>query len=515
MMNTETITGDSLLAGLEDDWESASTHLSTFIDEAQQTLDETIEALLALEAGGGRDNVERLFTSTHRLKGSAASLGLNRTAKLAHLAEDLLQDLVDQGRELTPQAADALLAFTDALRNCVDSLKQGRPEEDQFDSVARDLLAARGTVQGGCRDVAPAEHPVTTVAAGRRWLEAEIGEDLRRQVAAVVRENQRDAALIGKVTFEPGLPLAGLKARLLYEKLSNLGEVCYFDPPAEDVENRERLEGVMFGVATEKSPQAVRRLLRQTGIQWLAIEPLACGPRASCPVHAAETAAFQTPAGAAALQKPAETLRVDVERLDQLMNFAAQLSIGQSHLAEIGGKLKKALAGHKPAKILVGKFVEAIQMLDRVSDGIQQAALGMRMVPIGPLFARFHRAVRDITHANGKDIRLAISGENTELDKRMIDELGDPLIHASRNAADHGIESPEDRAGGGKAAAGHDLARRLSSRRQRRHPRVGRRPGAGCRTAPCEGGRKWASSRPPTPRHDRRAKLTAWRGRPA
>ena len=492
MMNTETTTGDGLLAGLEDDWESASKHLSTFIDEAQQTLDEMIEALLALEGGGGHGNVERLFAATHRLKGSAASLGLNRTAKLAHLAEDLLQELVDQGRDLTPQAADTLLAFTDALRNCVDSLKQGRPEENQFDGVARDLLVARGTVQGGCRDVAPAEHPATTVAAGRRWSEAEIGEDLRRQVAAEVRENQRDAALIGKVIFEPELPLAGLKARLLYEKLSNLGDVFHFDPPAEDVENRERLDGVVFGVATEKSPQAVKRLLRQTGIQWLAIEPLVPGARASCPLpaaktavreDAAKTAGLQDEAETAALQKPAETLRVDVERLDQLMNFAAQLSIGQARLAEIGGRFKKVLAGHKPAKVLLANFVETIQMLDRVGDGIQQAALGMRMVPIGPLFARFHRAVRDITHANGKDIRLALSGESTELDKRMIDHLGDPLIHcaAQRSRSRHRIAGGSRR--GGKAAAGHHFARRPSSRRQRRHPRVGRRPGAGRRSA--------------------------------
>ncbi len=270
-----------------------------------------------------------------------------------------------------------------------------------------------------------------------------------------MREDQRDTALIGKAIFEPDLPLAGLKARLLYEKLSKLGEVCYFDPPAEDVENRERLDAVVFGVATEKSPQAVRHLLRQAGIRWMAIEPLVHPSRSGNPhLGVPRRIGRARQDGRCRLQKPAETVRVDVERLDQLMNLAGQLSIGQSRLAEVGGRLKEAVAGHKPAEILLGDLVEAIQMLERTGDGIQQAALGMRMVPIGPLFARFHRAIRDITHANGKDIRLAISGEQTELDKRMIDQLGDPLIHAVRNAADHGIESPEDRAAAGKPRQG-------------------------------------------------------------
>ena len=321
MISAETIAGDSLLAGLEDDWESALKYLSTFIDEAQHTLDEMIEALLALEAGRGGENVERLLAATHRLKGSAASLGLSRTAKLAHLAEDLLQDMVESGQAVTPQIADALLAFADGLRKCVESLKQGRSEEDQFESVAQSLLAARRTFPDGCREVGAAGKNLSPVARRGRWSEAEIGNDLRRQIAAAVREDQRDTTLIGKAIFEPDLPLAGLKARLLYEKLSKLGEVCYFDPPAEDVEKRERLDAVVFGVATEKSPQAVQHLLRQAGIRWMAIEPLVSGVRASCPPKTAETAA---------LQKPAETVRVDVERLDQLMNLAGQLSIGQS-----------------------------------------------------------------------------------------------------------------------------------------------------------------------------------------
>jgi len=103
-------------------------------------------------------------------------------------------------------------------------------------------------------------------------------------------------------------------------------------------------------------------------------------------------------------------------------------------------------------------------LLDRISDGIQQGVMNMRMLPIGPLFSRFHRVIRDLTRGNGKEIHLEISGEGTELDKRMIDELGDPMIHIIRNSADHGIESPEVRPCRRKTAARHHQALRLPSR---------------------------------------------------
>ena len=152
MTKTEAIAGDDLFAGLEDDWESAARYLSIFIDEAQHTLDELIEALLALEAGGGRENIEQLFIAAHRMKGSAASIGLNRVAKLAHLMEDLLQALVDSGCMLTPAITDAMLTCTDGLRQYVDALKAGRPEEDRFDALARQLMAAQDAFEESCNE---------------------------------------------------------------------------------------------------------------------------------------------------------------------------------------------------------------------------------------------------------------------------------------------------------------------------------------------------------------------------
>jgi two-component system chemotaxis sensor kinase CheA len=238
-------------------------------------------------------------------------------------------------------------------------------------------------------------------------------------------------------------------------------------------------------------------------------EPKSDSPAAE-PVReaAAEPAAAKTGKAPAADNggKPTETVRVDIERLDQLMNLAGQLVINKARFEQIGDKLKKTLAGRQSRNVLndisavltkiiepgenamrhdletvrgqarriqhdleeirrdvdaltavrvsVNDLFETIHLLDRVTDGIQQSVMDTRMLPIGPLFQRFKRVIRDISRSNGKDIRLEINGEKTELDKRMIDELGDPLIHMVRNSADHGIESPEVRLAAGKPPQG-------------------------------------------------------------
>ena len=213
-----------------------------------------------------------------------------------------------------------------------------------------------------------------------------------------------------------------------------------------------------------------------------------------------------------ASNRPTETLRVDIDRLDQLMNLAGQLVISKARFSQIGDSLKACVGGKQSLQTMNSVFSslnriasatvdasgeksqllaefdairsqarriqaeletiqrdveavqqirgnindlgEAIHQLGRVSDGIQQSVMDTRMVPIGPLFTRFKRVVRDITRVNGKSVRLIISGEKTELDKRMIDELGDPLIHMVRNSVDHGVELPEDREALGKPREG-------------------------------------------------------------
>jgi two-component system, chemotaxis family, sensor kinase CheA len=499
------------LEGLQDEGNIPEKYLSMFVDEAEASLEGLAAALLALEGGGG-DTLRNLLGIAHKIKGSAASVGLKRAAKLAHLMEDLLEDLVASGDPLSASITDILLKCTDGLQQHVSGLKCGNPASDQLGSLARSLLAAKSG--------SPADRSI----------------------------------LVGEVTFQPGLPTAGLKAQLIYEKLTKLGDVRECQPAPETLDGIGHLDCFRFRLATDQSREAVAGQLRVGGVLAVSVEPLGEGPARAqeadsadssqpAPVKvASDAAAAADPApatagtgptavkprtipapvapeplpeagqrAAATGQRPTETVRVDTDRLDQLMDLAGQLVINKAQFSQIGERLKAVADCNQAVRSLdklsaeldrlgargtlridgqhltaelesvrtqvrrirndleplrrevqtlsrardsVRELLEAIHQLDRVSDGIQKGVMEIRMVPIGPLFARFNRVVRDISRASGKQVRLVIAGEKTELDKRMIDELGDPLVHLVRNSADHGIEPPDQREAAGKPRQG-------------------------------------------------------------
>ena len=323
------------------------------------------------------------------------------------------------------------------------------------------------------------------------------------------------------MTFQADLSAAGLKAELIYEKLVKLGQVRDCQPRPDELGDIDHLDCLRFQVTTNQSREAVLGQLLVGGVVEAVVEPLADRatlpedptadrvPAAAQAEAASDAAAKQRTTGAG--QRPTETIRVDTDRLDQLMDLAGQLVINKAQFTQIGDKLKTVVDCNQSAHSLdritveldrlggrgsirvnnqhlaaelesvrervrrirnnleplrrevqslsgtrdsVGKLIEAIHQLGRVSDGIQKGVMNIRMVPIGPLFTRFNRVVRDISRASGKQIRLEIAGEKTELDKRMIDELGDPLNHLVRNSADHGIEPPGHREAAGKPRQG-------------------------------------------------------------
>ena len=475
---------DDHFAGLADDLAAAGKYLPIFIDETDLSLDELTELLLGAERGGSP--LSQLMATAHRIKGSAASVGLARPAKLSHLMEDLLQGMMETHQALPPALSEPMLECVDGLRQYVAGLRRGESLTDDFNRLARQLLAAAQlsatSAEGGGVAVAPstacaAASPAAVASQAETKLA--VPEAWRRQMATTAKDPSR--TWVGQVTFEPDLPLVGLKARLVYEKLLRVGEVCGFDPPADGLDDLESLAAVRFAVRAERPAEEWQSQLRLGGVCAVAVERLgmaatADGPASARPatpadgaVAASATIESAPAAPSAAKAEPAarpcesaakanETLRVDIERLDQLMNLAGELVINKACFVQIAERLKSALGGQQAAGSDVAgaltALFETIHQLDRVADGIQQSVMDTRMVPIGPLFARFKRVVRDISRASNKQIQLTINGEKTELDKRMIDELGDPLIHLVRNAADHGIESPEARAAAGKPPAG-------------------------------------------------------------
>jgi two-component system chemotaxis sensor kinase CheA len=487
------------LADVRDEDEILERYLSIFIDESEAALDKLTSGLLAVEGGGNADALKGLMGTAHKIKGSAASIGLNRIAKLAHLMEDLLEELIESGALLSPGTTDVLLKCTDALQRHVAAMKQGSPPSDLFGQLACDLLAARS--------------------------------------GASAQEASDRTTYACEVKFEPSLRAAGLKAQVICEKVAKLGNLSECDPPIEALDEIDHLECLRFRVTTEQPLEAVKDRIRVAGVVESIVEPLDRVPStertpaalseverkrkqstpsqkvapASTTLAAKPVAQESEQRGGDGGQRPAETVRVDIDRLDHLMDLAGQLVINKAQFAQIGDKLRGVFACRKSAQALsrvsaeldrmggqialrldgersstvlegirgnvrkiqkelepirrevatfgqthefVEDLFEAIHQLGRVSDGIQQSVMETRMIPVGPLFARFKRVVRDITRSTDKQARLEIRGENTELDKRMIDELGDPLVHLVRNSVDHGIEPPDVREAAGKPREG-------------------------------------------------------------
>lgn len=535
-------------ADLSDDLEAGSKYLSLFIDEAAASLDELTEILLAAESGQTQ-SVEQLMCVSHRIKGAAASVGLIRGAKLAHLMEDAMQELLDTGRPITQPLADALLQCVDGLRGYVAGLKNGVSLTESFPKLGSELLRAmKAADQPGTLEHEPsaADRNPSPAEATPKACDNIATDAWRESVAAATKDIER--TLVGRATFQPGLALVGLKARLVYEKLAGLGEVVQFSPSIDTVDDLETIDEVRFAITTDCSPDEVLRRSQVAGLCEFHVAPLKTERPAGAAVKDAgkSTSGSANTVGAkptatstdarpavspppqlpaksqgaspdnddqtagkarAAEAKPNETLRVDIERLDQLMNLTGQLVISKARFAKIAEQLRIATTSRRTEQSLgsisdllnrvssnanadnagdaqqaisalarraeqeldalredlavlsqirptINNLFETIHQLDRVTDALQQSVMDTRMLPIGPLFTRFKRVVRDISRGNGKIINLEINGEKTELDKRMIDELSDPLIHMVRNAADHGIELPDIREAAGKPRQG-------------------------------------------------------------
>jgi chemotaxis protein histidine kinase CheA len=322
------------LDDLQDDSAAEEMFVKIFIDETLLTLDDLTELLLALEGGGSRDEIEKLVAVFHRIKGSAAMVGLKRAAKLAHSMEDVLQHLLESGEILNSELTDAVLKCSDALREYVENLRGGVGLPDALREAAQELHGA-----------------------GRP--------------APVVQPKAASLPASG--------PAAGLDG----------------ESAATSVEGR--------GLRT--APGEGR-------------------PRGS------------------------ETLRVEIGHLDRLMGLAGQLTIQKARFHGIMEQFRD------DPNDRYRELFEAVAHLDRISDDIRRGVMQVRMVPIGPLLSRYHRVVRDLTRASGKQVRLEVLGEKTELDKRMIDELSDPLLQIVRNALDHGIEPADVRLAAGKTPEG-------------------------------------------------------------
>ena len=431
-------------------------YMDMFLDESHEHLQSLNEGLLRLEENMEEiDAVNDIFRNAHTLKGMSATMGFAKIAELTHEMEDVL-DLVRKSQlKLNEDIIDTLFKCLDSLEQMVDSVGNGEAEDvvDVSDLVAKLSSISKGTPAPAAATPAAA----APVAAGGNTGMAEMEFD---DIDLDVMKKAKEAGMNlfhAKITLMETCVLKAARSVMVMQALDEVGDVIKSVPPAEDLEQEKFERSFEIIIATSADAQAVQNAVDTVSeIEDVHVEsvdpdkvgkgaapaPAAAAPAAKPAAPAAKKEAAKPAAAAPKKQHQSQSVRVDIEKLDTLMNLMGELVINKVRLEQIGQT-------HRLTDLM-----ETLEQMDRVTGDLQNIVMKVRMVPVSAVFNRFPRMVRDVSKELGKEINLTIEGEETELDRTVIDEIGDPIMHLLRNSLDHGVESPDVREAKGKSRTG-------------------------------------------------------------
>ncbi|MDX2184461.1 MAG: chemotaxis protein CheA [Gemmatimonadaceae bacterium] len=386
-----------------------------FLTESREQLVQINEQLLALErAPEDTSPVAALFRAVHSLKGMSATMGFSAVASLAHELETLM-DGVRAGQVAVEPVVSLLFEAADGLERAVGAAVAGRDEfPDRDDLLGRLRAAAQGTTS------APVASTPAAVAPMRRTPVRSSGS---------VPITPGDGRTI-KVTLEADTPLRGVRAFLVVQRARALGEITAVWPPVEALQAEQFDREFSLKLITGAAPDAIAADLAKAGYVERVLVDVAPAP-----------AAKSAPAAAA----PAPTVRsvrVDTRRLDALLNLVGELVIARDRLTRVAAQRQDA------------ELSDVVAQTERLIGNLHDEILASRLIPVWQVFDRFPRTVRDAAKAVGKEVEFVVEGKEIELDRSLLEELADPVVHLLRNAVDHGLESPADRRAAGKPATG-------------------------------------------------------------
>jgi two-component system, chemotaxis family, sensor kinase CheA len=409
-----------------------SEYLPMFLAEGREHLQELNLAVVRIEERpDDQETVDEIFRIAHSLKGMSATMGFAGMAALTHEMEDVFELLRQRKGGLPRAAIDVLLECLDALSAAVDAIDESGEEEiDPKPLIARlkGLIRERDVEVEETTEAAEAPVDLAQMADGRRVV----------QISATLTED---------------VQIPSVRAYMVLAALAELGETLACQPTPEEVETfdgreidvwmvSERADSELAGVVSSVSDidhVEVSEAVSDAAVETGEVPPAAEGDSPdSSPAAQAAQAKGTVPRKSGG----SSTVRVDAERLDQLMHFMGELVLHRTQV--------EALA----ADADVPGLSQAMQNLTRTSHALQAMVMQVRMIPVEAVFLRFPRLVRDLSTKLGKQVELELVGKDTELDRTVVDALGDPLVHLIRNSLDHGLEGPEERVAAGKPASG-------------------------------------------------------------
>jgi two-component system, chemotaxis family, sensor kinase CheA len=428
------------------------------VDEHLQVLDEN---LVEIErATGDADLLQKLFRAAHTLKGMAGMIGHQRMTRLTHVMETAFDGLRKNTLQISTQFVDLCLDTVDSLRNLRTEVSSGKMSNIDVDHLTQEFDAYISSETSAAPNGPQAQAPIST----------SVSPLLVQKPAESYATNSSNGKqkLLFNARIEPNSIASAARAFQLIMALQEFGELSAVNPPLEKIEASLPVSDFSAELLTNTPEEKIRKAVGQiseiatfsfsypTNGQTPSASPLPENKDTTIKQEAKGAAPIvsSTPTASASKNKNIHrsemTVRTNVERLDNLMNLVGELITDRNHLYQIRSRLEVEASGLNHMDMLS----ETVAHLGRITDQLQEEVMQIRMLPISNVFSKFPRVVRDMAQKTGKLIDLVIQGEDTELDRSMIEEINDPLIHLVRNSVDHGIETPAERLAAGKPERG-------------------------------------------------------------
>ncbi|OCA96933.1 chemotaxis protein CheA [Clostridium beijerinckii] len=448
-----------------------SQYMSMFLEESLENLQTLNESLLDLEQNpDDTDKVNEIFRVAHTIKGMAATMGFTDLAELTHKMEDVLAEFREGKLKVTQDVVTVLFDCLDTLEKMVDNVQEGSEEKIDIDGIMKALADIK---ENGNKSNVQEETQASEIKSedeNKMISGDEFDLDLNQYDTSVIRQAKEKGfnSIELKVTLSENTLLKSARAFLIVKDLEDHGEILKSDPSTQEIENEEFDFELKFILVTKNTVDEILTVVN--GISEVAkveaslieLESLDIAPKeaevkevpqlpviekaptekpAEAKVEAKQPVA-KKPTQKKEVKKAHQSVRVDLERIDNLMNMVSELVIYRTRLEQI-------VNVHKSQELN-----ETLEQVGRTTSDLQDLVMKIRMLPLDTVFNRFPRMIRDISVELNKEINFVIEGADTELDRTVIDEIGEPLIHLLRNAADHGIESAEKRIAQGKPPVG-------------------------------------------------------------
>ncbi|MDF9839509.1 MULTISPECIES: chemotaxis protein CheA [unclassified Paenibacillus] len=427
--------------------------MKLYLEEAEEQIQLLEQEIMILEQEGGKEAViQRLFRAAHTLKGSSAAMGFEDIKNLTHEMENVL----DRMRTGSMSVSEELI---NTLFRCLDTLNMLKSQVEQGVTTGADI---REVVKELRRLAAGEEAAAISGLAIRKTC----GEN----IPLVSKEREllnevRAAGLQGRfveVKVDGACQMKAARALLLHKWLEEKLMVLYMYPPVQEIgEEQEeplKLRFLLTGHEWERIESECREICKGEGVEDIRFLDEELHPLEQAQPAAADESSLME--SSSPVQQPGNdskrtagaSVRVDVERLENLINLVGELVIDQTRITQVGSVIRDLLGSG--ADDTMDDFDSIANHISRVVGELQESVMKTRMLPIERLFTRFPRMVRDLSHKVGKSIQLILEGKETEVDRTVIEEITDPLIHLIRNSLDHGIETPDVRRRAGKPETG-------------------------------------------------------------